>query len=258
MIKPEFHKIDFLYPYLGEQLNNDYLVIGDSVIPNFLKLSCNKILPNDAMIFEFNHLIYKMFIYKQNDKLTFYETPSFKINKDDIVFDCGANMGIFSAAIAPQCKHVYSFEPMSLIRKNLYEVQKLYNNITVIPKGIWNDCSEKIINQRDNPGASSMFGNEFNKILYKEKCHMISLDDFIDQTNIIPTFIKIDIEGAEIQLLEGAQKCLNNFGPKISIALHYNDQQNLDYIKSLLNNYNVEIFPQAHWGLVLLGEKNDN
>ena len=255
MIKSNFQKIDFLYPYLGDQLNNDYLKIGTSIIPNFLKLSCNYILPDDAMVFEFNHLIYKMFIYKQEEQLTFYETPTFQVLKTDIVFDCGANMGIFTSSIAPRCKQVYSFEPMSLIRKNLKEVQKLYNNVTVIPRGLWNDCNDQIIQQRDNPGASSMFGNEFNKTLYKERCSMITIDDFITQTNIIPTFIKIDIEGAEIQLLEGALKCLTQFQPKISIALHYDDQNSLNYILSLLKDYHIEIFPQAHWGLVLLGEK---
>lgn len=255
MNKPAFHESNFLYPYLGDQLNNDYIIIGDNIIPNFLKSSCNKILPDDAMIFEFNHLIYKMFLYKQNQNLTFYETSNFKIMPNDIVFDCGANMGIFTAAAAAKSKQVYSFEPMSLIRKNLTEVQKLYNNITIIPKGLWNNCNNQIIQQRDNPGASGIFNNEFNKVLYKERCSMITLDNFIDKTNIIPTFIKVDIEGAEIQMLEGAQTCLNEFHPKISIALHYNDEQNLNYIKSLLNNYYIEIFPQAHWGLVLLGEK---
>lgn len=258
MIKANFSNPKFLYDFLGDQIFNEYLLINESIIPNFLIKKCNNILPKNAMIFEFNHLIYKMFLYKLKEKLTFYETSNFHISSEDIVFDCGANMGIFTAAVAPRCKHVYSFEPMSLIRKNLQEIQKLYNNITIIPKGFWNNCNYQKIIQRDNPGASGIFDNEFNKNLYTEYCSMITLDEFIEQTNIKPTFIKIDIEGAEIQLLEGAQKCLKELGPKISIALHYNDLETIDYIKSLLPNYNINIFTQAHWGLILIGEKNND
>ena len=255
MIKNDFCNPEFLTQFIGNQIQNEYLNIDGVLIPNFLLNYQNRILPQNAMTFEFNHLIYKMFIYKRDEKITFYETPNFKIEANDIVFDCGANMGIFSAAAANKGKKVYSFEPMSLIRKNLFEVQKLYSNITVIPYGIWNDCIDKVIIQRDNPGSSGIFTNQYNINLYKERCPMTTIDNFINQTNIEPSFLKIDIEGAEIQLLEGAQQCINEISPKISIALHYNDEDTLKYIQSLLPNYHIEIFPQGHWGLVLLGDK---
>ena len=62
------------------------------------------------MFYELNHLIYKIFL--SNDYLTFYETEQFFIDKDDIVFDCGGNMGLFAAAVANRCKQVYTFEPI--------------------------------------------------------------------------------------------------------------------------------------------------
>lgn len=237
---------------------DDILYINNKIkIPNFFKNYCNHILPKDMMEFEINHLINKIFYTKKD--LTFYENENFKISKNDIVFDCGGNMGLFAAAIAYRCKHVYSFEPMSLIRKNLYKTASLYNNISVIPVGLWKE--NKIIQflQKDNPGASRAikYQNQ-NKTLYKEQCTLITIDSFIEQTGIIPNFIKVDIENSEIELLEGAQYCLKNYGPKISIALHFADEQNINYICQLLQGYKINICQYGHHGLLLLGEKNEN
>lgn len=231
----------------------DILKINNIQIPNFFKDYCNHILPKDMMAFEFNHLVEKIFFTKKD--LTFYENKKFQILNDDIVFDCGGNMGLFAAAVAHRCKHVYSFEPMSLIRKNLYKTASLYNNITVIPVGLWKENKIVTFLQKDNPGASRAikYQNQ-NKTLYKEQCSLITLDDFINKTGIIPNFIKVDIENSEIELLEGAQDCLRKYSPKISIALHFGDKENIDKIIQLLPQYKISIYRGNH-GLLLQGEK---
>lgn len=253
-----FDDENFAYQIFGEQLHkNKILTIDNILIPNFYMNHCNNILLKSTMFYELNHLIYKIFL--SNDDLTFYENYNFKINKDDIVFDCGGNMGLFSAAIANRCKAVYAFEPMSLIRKNLYKTASLYDNITVIPCGLYSENCEKFIMQKDNPGASAISNqyNIYNKTLYKEKCRLITIDNFIEQTGIIPNFIKVDIEGSEYDLLKGAQQCMQKYNPKISIALHDYDEDKIGQIKALLPQYNVSIIDNWH-GKLLLGEKNEN
>jgi FkbM family methyltransferase len=173
------------------------------------------------IIFELNHLIDKIFF---TNNLTFYETLTFKISSDDIVFDCGENMGLFSAAVANRCKKVYSFEPMSLIRKNLQRTQQLYDNIIVIPKDFWNNNKICSLELKDNPGASGLSQHDINHTnytLYKELCSLITLDSFVETTGIIPTFIKVDIEGSEIAFLEGAIETLLRYKPRVSIVSHY-------------------------------------
>lgn len=258
-MKLNFDDNNFAYNIFNESLfNNDSLKINDILIPNFYLNYENNILQKDMMNFELNHLIHKIFLYKNN--LTFYETKNFYINKNDIVFDCGGNMGLFAAAIANRCKQVYSFEPMSLIRKNLHKTAKLYNNIVVIPYGLYNKNCEKFLLQKDNPGASSLlkYNNKYNKTLYKEKCKLITIDNFINTMNIIPNFIKVDIEGSELELLQGAQECLKKYSPKISIALHYDNEQIIGQIKTLLPGYCINIIDSDIHGKLLLGEKNEN
>ncbi len=48
----------------------------------------------------------------------------------------------------------------------------------------------------------------------------ISIDDFCEQQSIIPNIIKIDVEGAEIGVLKGAQKTITNHSPTIIISVH--------------------------------------
>ena len=252
-----FNDNNFAYNIFNKSLfQDDILKINDNIlIPNFYLNYCNNILSKDMMQFELNHLIHKIFL--SNNNLTFYETNSFQVNRNDIVFDCGGNMGLFAAAIANRCKKVYSFEPMSLIRKNLYKTANLYNNIFIIPYGLSDKNCEDFLLQKDNPGASSLlkYDNRHNKTLYKEKCQLITIDNFINITNIIPDFIKVDIEGSELELLQGAQYCLNKYYPKISIALHFSDEQIIGQIRLLLSNYYINIIDNNLHGKLLIGEK---
>lgn len=258
-MKINFNDSNFAYSIFNDSLfNNESLKINNSIIPNFYLNHYNTILSKDIMYFELNHLIHKIFLY--NNDLTFYETKDIKINKNDIVFDCGGNMGLFAAAIANRCNMVYSFEPMSLIRKNLYKTATLYNNIIIVPYGLYDKNCKKFLLQKDNPGASSVFqyNNIYNKTLYKEQCKLITIDNFVKKTKIIPTFIKVDIEGCEYELLKGAQNCLKKYKPKISIALHYQDEEKIGQIKKLLSNYKLSIIDSDIHGKLLLGEFNEN
>jgi FkbM family methyltransferase len=50
----------------------------------------------------------------------------------------------------------------------------------------------------------------------------ITIDDFCTQHNIIPNLITIDVEGSELEVLEGARKVLTEVNPLIYISIHEN------------------------------------
>lgn len=46
------------------------------------------------------------------------------------------------------------------------------------------------------------------------------LDDWVHETRVSPTILKIDVEGSELEVLEGAAETISEFGPKIILETH--------------------------------------
>lgn len=79
----------------------------------------------------------------------------------------------------------------------------------------------------------------------------VSIDDFVfEQDNIPPDFLKIDVEGAESLVIEGAQRTLEEYRPEIFLAIHgYEIDQicrrqleNLNYKLTNVPGYDDEIY----------------
>ena len=82
------------------------------------------------------------------------------------------------------------------------------------------------------------------------KVKTIKLDYYCSQTNIVPNVIKIDVEGAEIMVLEGAEKLLNECNAVWIISTHsselFDECKNLmmeyGYVVKTLEGFHHEIF----------------
>lgn len=233
----------------GIDLENDVINIKGTLIPNFYKL--NKVYNLIDLHFEFYHLLYKIYKPVIENNYCFYEAGKYKISSNDIIFDCGANMGMFAAYAASKGAKVYCFEPMSYIRNYLKEVQKLYpNNIIIIPYALGKfDCIEHF-KQTLNPGAccveSSLMPITVNDSeLYNERVYVTSIDNFIAEYKVFPTFIKMDIEGGESIALEGGLKFLKENKIILSISLDHNENDKAqlpNFIHSLNLNYQIYYF----------------
>lgn len=219
--------INFFEKYNIFLKNDKYLKINNTIIPNFYLMIKNQ---NIDHYYEFCHLLFKTYAPLLYYGTVFQEGYEYNITDQDIVFDCGGNMGLFALYCASKGATVYCFEPMSYIRDFLYESQKLYPNlIHIIPYGVSNVNNINYFYQTKNPGASNnsnLSEMEYTSTrLYKEICQLISLDEFSKKTNIIPTFIKADIEGSENEMLIGAKNILKKYKPILHICLNH---KNLD------------------------------
>ena len=252
----------FLQNYNIDFTKDNILNFNGIKIPNFYKNKYSFIY-NIAgyQQFEFCHSINK--IYDEDffqTGLCCYEIPEVQIKPNDIIFDCGGNFGLFAAYAANKGLQVYSFEPMSLARIYLRQVQKLYSNLTIVPYAVGSENKTEKFIQCDNPAASGIRNSlEFNlnKMLYYEQVNIITLDFFVQQYNIIPNFIKADIEGYEIELLKGMQNIFQ-YHPKFSISIHKNNIQQLNYIINTLipKEYNIYQVQKGVEDLILLGVYN--
>lgn len=145
-----------------------------------------------------------------------------ELTKGSIVLDCGANHGTFSAYAASKNCRCYAFEPTPALQPILQEYAGLYPG-RIIPV----ECA--LSNQNGTTefhlSNSSMASSSLLDRIQEKACITVStrtLDSFVEQ-NRLPAvdFIKADIEGAERLMLEGAQKTLAKYAPKLSICTYH-------------------------------------
>lgn len=168
---------------------------------------------------------------------SFEYTPIFKelISHCDSFIDIGANTGYYSllaAAVNPMCK-IHSFEPaqgpLHYLTKNV-SLNNLKKQISVQPIALSNQCGEvmfyEVKNKKytylsHNLGGVGSLKEDASKIAYPVKTE--TLDQFISK-NSIPhvDLIKIDTEGTENFILEGAEKIINTFRPVIICETLFN------------------------------------
>jgi len=168
-----------------------------------------------------------------------YEWKHVEVKPGDIVFDCGANLGIFSLYAAYRGAHVYAFEPIAeartWIRKGLELNPELARDIEIIPVAVANkNGTAKFTVLENTLVGSSMVLQQNGR---EETAKTITIDTFCEEHDIQPTFIKADIEGAERMMLTGATKTLATAAPKLSICTyHLPDDEKV--LKELILNAN--------------------
>lgn len=165
------------------------------------------------------------------------------IGADAVIFDVGANFGVMTlplAQLAPRGK-VYSFEPAH------YAIEKLEKNLSLNP-GLANRI--KVINafvsakSTHNPAMKAIASWKVDhEKLEKHPLNMgsekptdgvgsITLDEFCEKENISRLdFIKIDTEGYESDVLEGAVNAIARYRPQIifEVGQYSMEERGIDF-----------------------------
>jgi FkbM family methyltransferase len=138
-----------------------------------------------------------------------------------IFLDCGANIGEYSMALVKGIggnSKLYAFEPGSTTFAQLSENTKLYKNIIPVPKGVGDQPGQFsfFASQADSKHSSfiqrdmSHWDEKYN-LKKSETVELIRLDAFLASEKIRHVqFIKIDIEGYEMNCLLGLGDFLKN------------------------------------------------
>lgn len=136
------------------------------------------------------------------------------LKKGDLYFDVGANYGNRIQPVIDIGLKIIAIEPQS---KCINYLKKRYGNkITIVPKGLGSKEEVKTM-FISNTSTISSFSQDwitstkesgrFNQYEWNEErqIDMTTLDNLIDEFGL-PRFIKIDVEGYELEVLKGLTK----------------------------------------------------
>jgi len=163
------------------------------------------------------------------------------LERNSVFFDIGASYGFYSM-LAKQLiteGEIHAFEPTpnisDLLQKNLLNKDRIFLNQVALFN------SEGVINFYENlVGKSGL--NTFNVFniksivnqdLFKQiRVSTTTLDKYC-LSHSRPTFIKIDVEGAEGQVIEGAIETLKNESPIIVMEVWRNPLNNEGHLRAI-------------------------
>jgi FkbM family methyltransferase len=160
----------------------------------------------------------------------------------DVIFDCGAYCGdmtfVFSRQVGPSGK-VYAFEPdpdnYAMLVRNV-EIHAL-KNVFPIKKGIWSSTTILYFNSDGNLGSAIS-----HSLIGSCQIEVISLADAYKEYKLNRLdFIKMDIEGAEIEAVSGSKDFLRSQSLNMAIANHVIDGRHThDVIERLMAEIGYE------------------
>lgn len=154
-----------------------------------------------------------------------------------VVVDVGANIGTHTLEFAKKAKHVYSFEP----QKQNYDM--LVTNVTLNAlTNVWH-YREALSNEvgwaqvgKYDPSTVGNFGaceiNESGPAA--QCCPLDTISDFM----FPPDLIKIDVEGHEYEVLQGAKETIAKHRPVLYVECDREDQK--DRVIALIESYGYE------------------
>ena len=163
--------------------------------------------------------------------------------------DCGAYTGDTIATLIHsmgKINKLVALEPDKNNFKKLtsyisHQKERVADNIYLYPCGSWS--SSKMVAFNSTRGPSSHISESGDTFL---QC--VSLDDVL--FGFTPTFIKMDIEGAELEAVKGACSTIDNHKPSIAISVYHRIEHTWEIpllLKRINNDYQFHLRSHEHF-----------
>jgi FkbM family methyltransferase len=143
----------------------------------------------------------------------------------DVVFDVGANAGalsmLMSRLVGPR-GIVVAFEASPrIIDKTHYNLVRAgCNNVTLIHKAVWHTSGALV-----NMASGSHLNDRIEESATGMPVRTVALDDLAAAANFRPSFVKMDIEGAELDALRGMTRLLREARPVLVLEQSPDDMR---------------------------------
>jgi len=147
------------------------------------------------------------------------------IDENDICYDIGANLGYHALIMARKASlgRVFAFEPLREVGRILERnvIENSISNVEWVQKAV--TSSSGTISLGRNIAidqAAIRWAGDRDPMCETFNCESVSVDDFVASGKPAPSFMKIDVEGAEVEVLSGATKTLIYYKPLVLSETH--------------------------------------
>lgn len=168
------------------------------------------------------------------------------------VFDIGAHIGLVSlpmASVLPASARLISFEPSeanrNLLRRHV-ERNGLGGTVTIEETLVGEECRNDVpFFEMDDPSGMNSVAATSKTDQYRQVSkQQTSVDAYCKEHGLLPSLMKIDVEGAEIGVLRGAAKTVERAQPVIYLSYHPRHVESMGYsvddLSTFLDRVNYE------------------
>ncbi|MFZ3214340.1 MAG: FkbM family methyltransferase [Terriglobales bacterium] len=168
---------------------------------------------------------------------TLLDLAEYLVRPGDVVWDVGANVGLFTFAAAYRAARVLAFEPDPWLAELLERTAAFFPNVSVIRAAVADYCGEgKLHIARRARGANFLLGqgsSQSGGTRRLAEVKVVTLDS-LDQAP--PNVLKIDVETGELAVLRGAARLLAQSLPTVICEVA---KENVSAVTACLRGYTL-------------------
>jgi FkbM family methyltransferase len=184
------------------------------------------------------------------------DETSLNFLKDKDIIDAGAFTGDTSLPLSKLTNaNVYAFEPFDesyeLLNKNIKDND--IKNIVPVKKSLGNIEGTRSLYLAGNNVQGITSDADFRKYDTELKVNETTIDTFVDENNLNVGFIIVDVEGAELDLLEGAKNTIMTQKPILTISIYHRLKDFVEIIPWIANldlGYEFKILRESPWSFI--------
>lgn len=187
---------------------------------------------------------YKDYCPTMLEREQYFDPDIIKLQENEVFVDAGVlNLGT-SLRFIEECERehvqnfkIYAFEPDMISYQRCLEIKKNLSNVDLHlhHAGLWSEKTTLYFAEMGN-GGSRIIPQKTETFI-----DAVSLDQCVSDK---VTFIKMDIEGAELEALKGSREIIQKYRPRLAICIYHKKEDLVEiplYIKELVPEYKLYV-----------------
>lgn len=192
-------------------------------------------------------------IYDITEGRQYFDLEQLQKTKGEVFVDGGVCDGMSSISFIKWCngdyKKIFCFEPDEGNIDKIIRNFKYWNieKYEIVNKGIWNKSTTLKFAAQSTANSMVVAGDSLFDVQEDSlsKIEVISLDEALGGQRV--SFIKMDIEGSELNAIEGSRRIIYKHKPKLAISIYHKPEDIWEIPKKILSIRDDYIFYLRHY-----------